>query len=215
MKRLNVAFVLMGILALTSCRKVENEVEIAEHEQAMIEEANVKEIYEEKTEKPEEEIVEINTIEEVNEYMVAEQTFDVWLEDWENVKFVSCVPGYYDFTDASFFLLKDEQIVYKFPHRFADNSLKGFKGVISEVGAVAFRDINNDDKKDIIIINYYVSGAGSTGMEPRPGIRIYLAGENEFYLAKDMIKEVEDNIEEKDISVQSIYKYLLSGDTNS
>ena len=55
-----------------------------------------------------------------------------------------------------------------------------------EGGAVAFRDINDDGKDDIIVIVYYVSGAGPTGMVPRPDIRIFIAEENEFYLAEDM-----------------------------
>ena len=56
----------------------------------------------------------------------------------------------------------------------------------SSVGAVAFRDINDDGKSDIIVIVYYYSGAGPTGMVPRPDIRIFIAEENEFYLAEDM-----------------------------
>lgn len=198
------------------CGKVESASEItAQNQEAMTDDfdeseySNLQESYEEEIEIPEEEIVEIDTIEEVNEYIIAEQTFDVCLEDWGDVKFVSCVPGYYDFTDASFFLLGNEQIVYKFPHRFEDNCLRGFKGVIAEVGAVSFGDVNYDDKADIIIISYYVSGIGSAGMLPRAYVTIYLAGENEFYVAEDMIEEVEENIEEKDITIESVYNYLM------
>nr|WP_318704767.1 hypothetical protein [uncultured Acetatifactor sp.] len=59
--------------------------------------------------------------------------------------------------------------------------------------------INNDKKDDVIIITYYVSGAGPTGMVPRPGVTIYLAGENEFCLAEDMIADAEENISQKDM----------------
>ena len=200
------------------CGKVESASEITAHNQEAItddfdesEDSNLQESYEEKIEIPEEESVEIDTIEEVNEYMIAEQTFDVCLEDWGDVKFVSCVPGYYDFTDASFFLLKDEQIVYKFPHRFKDNRLE-FTGAFDSVGAVAFRDVNDDKRDDIIIISYYVSGAGPTGMEPRPYVTIYLGGESEFYIAEDMIEEVEYS--GKDMTIESIYNFLQVECTN-
>ena len=45
-------------------------------------------------------------------------------------------------------------------------------------------------------------------MVPRPSVTIYLAGEDEFYLAKDMIEDVEENIVEKDRTIENIYNYL-------
>ena len=44
-----------------------------------------------------------------------------------------------------------------------------------------------------------MSGAGPTGMVPRPGVTLYLAGENEFCLAEDMIADAEENISQKDM----------------
>ena len=82
--------------------------------------------------------------------------------------------------------------------------------MFDNVGAVAFRDVNNNGKKDIIIICYYFSGAGPTGMVPRPDIRIFLAGENEFYLAEDIIADVEQHILEKDMTIESVCNYLKS-----
>lgn len=84
----------------------------------------------------------------------------------------------------------------------------GHVGMSDSVGAVAFRDVNNDGKKDIIIICYYFSGAGPTGMVPRPDIRIFLAEENEFNLAEDIMANVEQNMVEKDMTIESICNYL-------
>lgn len=81
-------------------------------------------------------------------------------------------------------------------------------GMFDNVGAVAFRDVNNDGKKDIIIICYYFSGAGPTGMVPRPDIRIFIAEENEFYLAEDMVTDIEQHILAKDITIESVCNYL-------
>lgn len=205
MKGIKVVIILISVLVLIGCGKVESEVEITEYEQEVLEDANLQESYKEENKSPEEENVEIDTIEEVNEYVIAEQTFDVYLDDWGEVTFVSCKIPRSIFTDAYFFLIKEEQILYKFPHRFKENRLE-FTGAFDSVGAVAFRDINDDKKDDIIIISYYVSGAGPTGMEPRPYVTIYLAGESEFYLAEDMIKDVE--CDGKDMTIESVYNFL-------
>ena len=45
-------------------------------------------------------------------------------------------------------------------------------------------------------------------MIPRPDIRIFLAGENEFNLAEDIIADVEQNMVEKDMTIESICNYL-------
>lgn len=57
---------------------------------------------------------------------------------------------------------------------------------------------------------YYFSGAGPTGMVPRPDIRIFLAGEKEFYLAEDIMADVEQHIFEKDMNSESICNFIKS-----
>lgn len=52
--------------------------------------------------------------------MIPEQSFDVTLDGWGEVTFVSCRPPSWQYEDTSFFLVRDEQILYKFP-----NSTKG------------------------------------------------------------------------------------------
>lgn len=105
----------------------------------------------------------------------------------------------------------DEQILYRFPYRYENNTI-GSSGMFDNVGAVAFRDVNNDEKKDIIIICYYFSGAGPTGMVPRPDIRIFIAEENEFYLAEDMVTDIEQHILAKDMMIESVCNYLKNND---
>ena len=137
--------------------------------------------------------------------MIPEQSFNVTLDDWGNVTFVSCRPTSWRVNEEpSFFLVRDEQILYKFPC----NNLKDYGGMFDSIGAVAFRDINDDGKEDIIIIFNYVSGAGPTGMIPRPALRIFLAGENEFYLAEDVMTDVEQHILCKDMTIENISNYL-------
>lgn len=149
------------------------------------------------------------SIEYINQYMIPEQSFDVTLDDWGEVTFVSCKPSC-DISQeeyASFFLLRDEQILYKFPYLYEDNTM-GHPGSFDNVDAVAFRDINDDGKDDIIVITCYSFGAGPTGMIPRPETRIFLAGDNEFYLAKDIMADLEQHILSQDMTIEAICNYL-------
>lgn len=150
-------------------------------------------------------------MEKVNQYAIPEQTFDVFLDDWGEVTFVSCRPSpdeYDDWKVASFYLVKDDQILYEFPYRLENNSSKGYIGLFDGVGAVGFRDLNGDKKDDIIIITNYITGAGPDGMVPRPDATIYLAGEHEFYVAHDMIADVAEHIAETDRTIDNIYNFL-------
>lgn len=151
-----------------------------------------------------------DSIETISKYMIQEQSFDVFLDAWGEVTFVSCKPSSDEdfWKDASFYLIRDEQVLYKFPYRFENNSTQGFTRLFDSVGAVAFRDINNDQKDDIIIIINYVTGAGPQGMLPRPEARIFIAEDNGFALAEDLMSEIEANIVEKERSIQNICEYI-------
>ena len=50
-----------------------------------------------------------NSMEYINQYMIPEQSFDVTLDDWGEVTFVSCKPTYdIEHEYATFYLLRDE-----------------------------------------------------------------------------------------------------------
>lgn len=145
-------------------------------------------------------------LEQIKETQIDEQTYDISLKDWGDVTFVSCKPQYI-WEDATFYLMKDEQILYKFPHRFPYNGLYKYIGIYDNVGAVAFRDINNDHKKDIIIISYYLMGAGPDGMTPRPGITIYIASDNSFYIPEELDADIEENVMNENRTIEYICQY--------
>lgn len=146
----------------------------------------------------------IDSIEKINEYRIPEQSFDVTLDDWGEVTFISCRPlSWEPYEEPSFFLVGGEQIVYEFP-----NHSESFGGLFDSIGAVAFRDINEDGKDDIIVIMNYITGAGPQGMLPRPALRIFLAGEKEFYFAEDMMADIEQHMPEQDMTIENICNYL-------
>ena len=115
---------------------------------------------------------EINAVESTadNQFMVVidrsridDQSFEVVLNEWGKVTFVSCMPDFYDenldpLTDASFYLLKNEKVLYQFPY-VSDNNIRE-TGLCEGVSFVFFEDINEDNKDEIVIGVLFVSGAG-------------------------------------------------------
>ena len=120
-------------------------------------------------------IDDIDTIEEINEYMIPEQSFDITLNDWGEVRFVTCepdpskkeMPG-----DVTFYLLKEDEILYRFPHLSEEQVNSGY-GLFWDVKFVTFMDTNDDGKEDIVIGPEYMTGAGPQGAVPHIRIRIY------------------------------------------
>ncbi|GIO44307.1 hypothetical protein [Paenibacillus apis] len=147
--------------------------------------------------------------------IIQDQSFNVELGDWGNVKFISYEPDHsIDFEDVSFFLAKEDMVIYSFPYYYENNSTENYAGIFDSVAAVGFYDVNNDNIKDVIVIINYVTGAGPQGMTPRPRARIFLADNQKFNqkfnLATDLIDDITNNIEEKDLTIAAICEYLKS-----
>ena len=150
------------------------------------------------------------------ERIIQEQSFTVDLNEWGNVEFVSYKPVRgVDLEDVSFYLVKDDQVIYEFPYYCEDNNSGNYFGLFYSVDAVGFRDLNDDGKDDIIIIISYVFGAGPEGAVPRPHVRIFLAEEKGFYVAEDMMIDVSDHIAGEDLTIDNVYQYILSKDAEN
>lgn len=142
--------------------------------------------------------------------VIAEQSFNVDLNDWGKVRFVSYLPTYdTHLEDVSFVLAKDNQIVYYFPACFENNSTESDNiGMFDSVEAVGFQDIDGDNAKDVIVIINYITGAGPQGMLPRKSVRIFKACDNGFIILKDMMSEIMENMDESGLSVPTICEYI-------
>ena len=228
MKKIYIFSILLFVLGLTGCQKI-NIGDVSANQETIqdqgtevgdvdeIEENNSQSTDIGKIESQEDidlgedgiNIDDIDSIGEITEYMISEQSFDITLDDWGEVTFVSCEPQkpFYCDYEASFFLIRDEQILYQFPYMNEHNK-RDYTGCFDSIGAVAFRDINGDAKKDVIIVFYYYTGMGENGMILRPKSRIFLAGENEFYLAEDMMADVEQHINDNDMTIENICNFL-------
>ena len=142
--------------------------------------------------------------------VIAEHSFDVELDDWDEVRFVSYLPTYETiWEDVSFVLAKNNQIIYQFPAYFENNSTENDNiGMFDSVEAVGFQDIDGDGAKDVIVIVNYVTGAGPQGMIPRKTIRIFSSQNKGFIIQHDLIDELMKNMKEDDISISAICDYV-------
>ncbi len=142
--------------------------------------------------------------------VIAEQSFDVKLKDWGEVRFVSYLPTYDTlWEDVSFVLAKDNQIVYQFPAFFENNSTENDSiGMFDSVEAVGFQDMDGDGAKDVIVILNYVTGAEPQGMIPQKTIRIFSSQNNGFAIQCDLMDELMKNMKEDDISISAICDYV-------
>lgn len=143
--------------------------------------------------------------------VIAEQSFDVALNQWGETRFVSYAPsGDENFEDVSFLLEKEGEVVYRFPYYYENNNTADDIGLFDSVEAVGFRDMNQDGLQDVIVIINYVTGAGLQGMEPRSAVRIFMAEEDGFFIATDLMDDIAGNMEEKDLYIDGIYKYAMT-----
>ncbi len=106
--------------------------------------------------------------------IIEEQSFQVELNDWGEVRFVSYAPdsSKRDLQeDVTFYLLKDEEILYQFPY-IGEDYTSGY-GFYWDVKFVIFTETNGDGKEDVVIGTEYMTGIGPQGTIPHVVVRIY------------------------------------------
>ncbi len=141
--------------------------------------------------------------------VIQDQSFNIELEEWGNVGFVSYLPSEEVYMeDVSFFLTKENQVIYSFPYYCKSNSTENYIGLFDSVEAVGFQDVNRDGLQDVIVIINYVTGAGPQGMLPRRVVRIFIAEKNGFVLAEDLMHEINANLNDEELTLANIYKYI-------
>lgn len=207
-KKLVIAIICSCLIGITACKTQGTQGEIVTEEVVALKENEDVEIHTETSERENvEKYVSKDLIDENR--IIKEQSFGVELNSWGKVQFVSYLPqGSDTFEDVSFLLEKDGDIIYTFPYYCDNNNTEKYVGLFDSVAAVGFRDINNDNLLDIIIIINYVTGAGPQGMLPRPTARIFLADEYGFYIGTDLMEEIAENVSKNNLSIKTIYEYL-------
>lgn len=108
------------------------------------------------------------------ERIIEEQSFQIELNDWGEVRFVSYEPTLSERDlqgDVTFYLLKDEKILYQFPYIGEENT--SGHGFYWNVKFVMFTDTNWDGREDVVIGAEYMTGIGPQGAIPHVAVRIY------------------------------------------
>lgn len=144
--------------------------------------------------------------------MVSEQSFDLSLNDWGAVTFVSCMPDpdaeADPLTDASFYLISDGDLLYRFPY-VAENNVRE-TGLCESISFVFFADSNEDLRDDVIIGVQYVSGAGPQGMIPYTEVRIYEdSGNSSFVYNGALSYEINTNLP-VDVTAEYVKEFLAN-----
>lgn len=138
--------------------------------------------------------------------IIEDQSFQAELNDWGEVRFVSYEPnpsGRDSWEDVSFYLMKDDKILYQFPYIGADHTSD--YGMYYDVKFVMFTDTNADEKEDVVIGAEYMTGAGPQGAIPHTVVRIYEDCGDYFTYNEELSDEIngylpwESNVLAKDI----------------
>lgn len=114
-----------------------------------------------------------------DQYEIEEsQSFQTIFEGFGKVRFVSTQANKDEIPKNYFFLLDDqERVIYSFPDLYGNEWWYADEGI----EAVAFKDVNKDGLKDVIIIAYYETGSGPDGAKPFPIADIYFQKKNKTF----------------------------------
>ncbi|MDQ0048737.1 hypothetical protein J2T18_003037 [Paenibacillus polymyxa] len=115
-----------------------------------------------------------------DQYEIEEsQSFQTTFEGFGKVRFISTYGYTEGFRQYFFFLLDDQgHILYPFPDFYGNREWVARYGGVE---AVAFKDLNKDGLKDVIIIAYYETGSGPDGAKPFPIAGIYFQKKNKTF----------------------------------
>lgn len=136
--------------------------------------------------------------------IIISQTFDVNLEGWGEVRFVSYAPsGENPREDVRFYLIENDEMLYEFPNPWGGDDAAW---TFDSVDMVSFQDVNQDGKKDVIALISYITGSGPQAAVPFPTTRIFLAGDRTFMLDQKLADEIDEH--KANDSIASIMKYI-------
>lgn len=134
--------------------------------------------------------------------VIENQSFWTDFEKWGKVRFISGKVHDNGPFKLRFYLTdKEEKVLYRFPE-FYGNQWPSFE----ELTAVAFKDVNKDGLKDIIIIAQYITGVGAQGVTPFPTAGIYFRKGMEFVNIPKLDDEINDA--KKNQSVDMVLKFV-------
>jgi hypothetical protein len=122
------------------------------------------------------------------EKVIPSQTFNLNLTHWDQVTFTSVESLEEGRSKLDYYLIKNNEIIYQFP---LQEYVLGWGAY--ELNAVSFKDVDQDQDQDIIVIASYVTGIGRTAAQPFPVTTVYVNDINGF----SMNEKLNDLLAEK------------------
>ena len=200
-KRILTLILLLHIFLLAGCQKNTNEI-IPEED--LVQDAE----FPKPTETVAVNVEKIELPEEIQKNKIEEHSFEVKLNEWGDVTFVSCKPdteeGGNAFADMSFYLIDGEKVLYRFPD-VEENNIR-MTGLWYDMSFAYFEDINEDGREDAVLGIWYISGAGPQGMIPYTEVRIYEGVADSFVYNKNLCEKF-TNLE-YDITADDVKKLI-------
>ncbi len=118
---------------------------------------------------------------------INEQSFETQFENFGKVEFASYADYQHSPPRLNLYLLQDGKVLYELPDYYGNKSW-----AFDDVVAVAFKDLNYDNLKDIIVMTNYITGMGPSGMEPFSVIDVYFQKKDGFKQYEDISEELND-----------------------
>lgn len=115
--------------------------------------------------------------------VIADQSFDVRLAGLGSVRFVSLMDTRNGPSKCRFELRKNGATIYRFPEPYSNT------WACMGVQAVAFRDVNRDGAKDVVIIATAITGIGPNGAKPFHANTIYYGTGHGDFLTERKVNE--------------------------
>lgn len=141
----------------------------------------------------------LNNLKDGGLQVIENQSFSVNLENYGKVKFISGLKREDSNDIAVFYLINDKNnVLYKLPDFYGNE-----KGMLKNIRAVSFNDVNNDELKDIIIIADYKTNFSNSTLSPV--CSIYFQKGKEFINNKNFDNKMNASSDNKNIS--SVLKY--------
>lgn len=130
---------------------------------------------------------------------IENQSFEVELPGFGLVEFCSYWYPASKPLSLKFYLFKNDKVVYELPE-YSNNVNPGVS-----LEAVAFRDLNDDGNKDIVVISEHVTGIGPQGSVPFVNVGVYLYDSYSFTENEQLNTEIGINTL---FTVDEITKYF-------
>jgi len=118
---------------------------------------------------------------------IKEQSFEVAFKNFGKVEFASYAQYKHSPPRLNLYLLQNGKVLYELPDYYGNKSW-----AFDEVIAVAFKDLNYDNLKDIIVMTKYITGMGPSGMEPFRVIDVYFQKQDGFKQYDDISEKLND-----------------------